>query len=24
VVYRFCSDGCLAKFRRAPARYLST
>lgn len=20
-VYRFCSDGCLAKFRRAPARY---
>jgi xanthine dehydrogenase accessory factor len=24
VVYRFCSEGCLAKFRRAPARYLST
>ena len=22
-VYRFCSEGCLAKFRRAPARYLS-
>ncbi len=21
VVYRFCSDGCLAKFRRTPARY---
>lgn len=24
VVYRFCSDGCLAKFRRTPARYAST
>jgi xanthine dehydrogenase accessory factor len=22
-VYRFCSEGCLAKFRRAPARYAS-
>ncbi|MGA7860557.1 MAG: NTP transferase domain-containing protein [Thermoplasmata archaeon] len=22
-VYRFCSEGCLAKFRRAPARYVS-
>ena len=24
VVYRFCSEGCLTKFRRAPARYVST